>query len=46
MIPYTIQCSNCGEHRTGRKTEEGIEPIRATCPKCGDSDFDVLANID
>ena len=47
MLPYTIQCTNCGEDRLGiLKTQvEKVIPVREECAQCGGDGFDILADI-
>ncbi len=40
---YQLECVDCGELRLGRETDDGIRPVRAACPNCGSSEFEVVA---
>lgn len=44
MLPYTIECSHCGETRLGRwKDEAGeVRPISDECGHCSREEYEVL----
>lgn len=43
VVVYQLRCVGCDELRLGRETDEGIQPVRETCPDCGSTEYEVLA---
>lgn len=42
MLPYTIECEECGTRRLGRASDGGVVPVSAACRDCGSGAFVIL----
>jgi predicted nucleic acid-binding Zn-ribbon protein len=40
MVVHTLECTECQETRVGRDTDDGIAPVKQTCPNCGSASFE------
>jgi ribosomal protein S27AE len=45
MVVHRLQCTECSETRVGRDTDEGIAPVKQTCPNCGAASYVSLAAV-
>jgi predicted RNA-binding Zn-ribbon protein involved in translation (DUF1610 family) len=39
MIPYRIECDDCGEPRIARQKNDDLVPVPRVCPNCGSEAF-------
>jgi predicted RNA-binding Zn-ribbon protein involved in translation (DUF1610 family) len=39
MVVHALECTECTETRVGRDTDDGITPVKRTCPNCGSASY-------